>query len=180
MDAGLPSTPIPITATAAKTREAAIRLHPSNHTPSEETAPAIVEKDDLTSRWQRRQSFLVCQGLTDQEARTEVARIGTQELWQDLAGQLRTHRAEGRQIDANVLAVVLASMKGVTAPLTRHPGDVVAASNAIISAARRLRRNSGRLDRLHDHCNPAFIQAQRTFDSLTAFLTPWAEESIAA
>lgn len=64
----------------------------------------------------------------------------------------------------------LAALQGMTFPLLRHRGDVDFASRAIGTARRRLRHNGGLLHRLHPHGNPAFDEADATFQSLEVFL----------
>jgi hypothetical protein len=114
---------------------------------------------------------LVRQGLSDEEARTEVARIAAEEVWDGLADELRQHRAAGRQTDANVAAVGLRSMQGVTLPILRHPGDVAVACSSVSRARRRLHHNSGVLDRLHE--KPLVLRrAEEAFRILEVFLRP--------
>jgi hypothetical protein len=132
--------------------------------------PLRQDGEEMLGRWERLSRMLVAQGLPEDEARTEAARIGALEVWDGFANELRGHRAAGRQMDANVFALALRSIQGVNSRLTRRRGDLAAAQTVIQGAGRRLRRNGGLLDRLHDHWNPAFAQAQRTFESLEAFL----------
>lgn len=126
--------------------------------------------EDMAGRWEGLHLVLVRQGLTEDEALTEAARIGALEVWHDFADRLQAHRAAGRQMDGDVLALALRSMQGVGSRLARRPGDLTAARRVIQGAARRLRHSGGLLDRLRDHWNPAFGRAQRTFESLEAFL----------
>ncbi|WP_235565140.1 hypothetical protein [Arthrobacter sp. Soil764] len=147
-------------------------LHPSNFKPS--TSPGTDAggmAEELSSRFECLHEDLVCRGLPDNEARTEVARIAAREVWDGFALQLRRHRAAaGRQMDANVLAVALTSIQGMTLALLRHQGDLAYASRAVSTALRRLQYNSGLLDRLHPHGSPAFKDAALILHSVEAFL----------
>lgn len=152
-------------------RRRAMLLHPSSFTParSPESDPAAIA-EQLTTRFERLHEHLKSQGLPDEEARTEVARIAAREVWDGFAALLRHHRAAGHQMDANVLAVALNSLRGLDLPLARHPGDVTYASRAVSTARLRLQHNGGLLHRLHPHRNPAFNDADATFASLEIFL----------
>ncbi|WP_334171403.1 hypothetical protein [Sinomonas sp.] len=150
-------------------RSRALRAHPSNHQPSPGSQPQPPVDDDLVSRWDRLRLVLVNQGLSDREARTEVARIAAAEVWDEFAEELRRHRAAGRQSDANALAVGLRSMQGVTQPILRHPGDVTVARSALGRARRRLSHNGSLLDRLQERPNP-LRRAEHAFRILEAFL----------
>jgi hypothetical protein len=152
-------------------RRRAMLLHPANFKPS--TSPgseAGGRAGELSSRFECLHADLVGRGLAEKDARTEVARIAAREVWDGFAAQLRRHRAAGRQLDANVLAVALASMQGMTLALLRHQGDLGYAIRAVSTALRRLRYNGGLLERLHPHGSPAFTDATITLQSLEAFL----------
>lgn len=152
-------------------RRRAMLLHPSNFKPS--TSPgseADRMAEELGSRFECLHEDLVCRGLPENEARTEVARIAAREVWDGFASQLRRHRAAGRQMDANVLAVALTSIQGMTLALLRHQGDLAYASRAVSTALRRLQYNGGLLDRLHPHGSPAFKDAAFTLQTVEAFL----------
>lgn len=138
--------------------------------PQARTSPVPMAQEEELAALEFLHQELLCRGLPDNEARTEVARIAARKVWDGFAAQLRRHRAAGRQVDANVLAVALGSMQGMTFPLLRHRGDVDFASRAIGTARRRLRHNGGLLHRLHPHGNPAFDEADATFQSLEVFL----------
>ena len=158
--------------TAASSRRESMRVHPSNHKPTQRRAPhstQVVAEDELLSRWERLRLVLVRQGLSDEEARTEVVRIGALEVWDGFATELREHRAAGRQDDANVISVGLRSMQGATLPILRHPGDVVVARSALGRARRRLRHNGGLLGRLQGRPDP-LVRADRAFGILETFL----------
>ena len=166
------STALATGAEAARRR--AMLLHPSNYIPANpEPSPAIAaaaDAEDHAARFEYLYRELVGQGLPKAEARTEVARIAAGEVWDGFAARLRRCRAEGRQMDANVLAVALTSMQGMTLPLVRRPGNVASACRAVATARRRLLHNGGLLHRLHRHVNPAFGEADATLRSLEAFL----------
>ncbi|WP_138445100.1 hypothetical protein [Sinomonas susongensis] len=121
------------------------------------------------SRWDRLRLVLIGQGLSDCEARTEVARIAAGDVWDEFADELRRHRAAGRQTEANAVAVGLRSMQGVTQPILRHPGDVSVARSALDRARRRLSHNGSLLDRLQERPNP-LRRAEHAFRILEAFL----------
>ncbi|BCT78072.1 hypothetical protein SCMU_39140 [Sinomonas cyclohexanicum] len=151
-------------------RERSLRAHPSNHrAPLDAPRPEPTDDDPLL-RWDRLRAVLVGQGLSDDEARTEVARIATAQVWDEFADELRRHREAGRQSDANAVTVGLRSMQGVTQPILRHPGDVAVARSALSRARRRLSHNGGLLDRLHPPSNPLH-RAEHAFSVLEAFLS---------
>ena len=150
-------------------RSRSLRAHPSNHQPSHDVPPQPPVDDDLVSRWERLRLVLVGQGLSDSEARTEVARIAAGNVWDEFADELRQHRAAGRQKEANALAVGLRSMQGVTQPILRHPGDVTVARSALNRARRRLSHNGSLLDRLQERPNP-LRRAENAFRILDTFL----------
>ena len=150
-------------------RSESMRAHPSNHVPARPLAPEELREDELHPRWERLRLVLVQQGLSDEEARTEVVRIGALEVWHGFATELREHRAAGRQDDANAVAVGLRSMQGTTLPILRHPGDVVVARSALGRARHRLRHNGGLLGRLQERPNP-LQRAERAFRLLETFL----------
>ena len=156
-------------------RRRAMLLHPSNFTPAPSPAgePGPTEKDveELANRFDRLRKDLTDRGLQADEARTEVARTAARDIWDGFAAQLRGHRAAGQQMDANVLAVALASIQCMTRALPRHPGDLVYASRTVSTARRRLQYNGGLLHRLHPHRNPAFQDAVVTLQALEVFLT---------
>jgi len=153
-------------------RRRAMLLHPSNFKPSASPGnDAGARAEELRSRFECLYEDLVCRGLPEKEARTEVARIAAREVWDGFARQLRLHRAAGRQMDANVLAVALTSIKGLTLALLRNQGDLPYAGRAVSTALRRLQYNGGLLDRLHPHGSPAFDNATATLRSLEAFLS---------
>lgn len=156
-------------------RRRAMLLHPSNFTPApsaageaDETAKKV---EELAHRFGCRQKELMEGGLPADEAVTEVARTAAREIWDGFASQLRRHRAAGQQMDANVLAVALASIQCMTQALPRHPGDLGYAFRTVSTARRRLQYNGGLLHRLHPHRNPAFQEAVTTLQSLEVFLT---------
>lgn len=152
-------------------RRRAMLLHPSNFKPATSAGSEAGSKaGELSSRFACLHEDLVGRGLAENEARTEVARIAAREVWDGFAAQLRRHRAAGRQMDANVLAVALASMQGLTLALLRHRGDLGYASRAVSTALCRLQYNGRLLDRLHPHGSPAFTEATITLQSLEAFL----------
>ncbi|MFC4395639.1 hypothetical protein [Arthrobacter sedimenti] len=160
---------------AEAARRRAMLLHPSNFTPAPSAAG---ETDDvakkvkaLAGRFECFHKELVEGGVPADEARTEVARAAARDIWDGFASQLRGHRAAGQQMDANVLAVALASIQCMTQALPRHPGDVVYASRTVSTARRRLQYNGGLLHRLHPHRTPAFNDAVITLQSLELFLT---------
>lgn len=156
--------------TPETSRERSLRAHPSNHQAPPGAPRPEPTDEDLLPRWERLRAVLVGQGLNDDEARTEVARIAAGQVWDEFADELRRHRAAGRQSDANALAVGLRSMQGVTQPILRHPGDVVVARSALGRARRRLSHNGGILDRrLHARSNP-LRRAEHAFSVLEAFL----------
>ncbi|MGN6406431.1 hypothetical protein [Sinomonas sp.] len=157
-------------------RRASMAAHPSNHMPKgpaplHSPGPHAREprEDDVVPRWERLRLVLVQQGLTDEEARTEVVRIGALEVWDGFASELREHRRAGRQDEANAAAVGLRSMQGATLPILRHPGDVVVARSALNRARHRLRHNGVLLGRLQDRPDP-LRRAERAFGILEAFL----------
>ncbi|WP_138415768.1 hypothetical protein [Sinomonas gamaensis] len=152
-------------------RRASMAAHPSNHTPKAPGTDHSGEprEDELIPRWERLRLVLVQQGLTDEEARTEVVRIGALEVWDGFASDLREHRRAGRQNEANAAAVGLRSMQGATLPILRHPGDVVVARSALNRARHRLRHNGVVLGRLQDRPDP-LRRAERAFGILEAFL----------
>lgn len=88
------------------------------------TSPVPMAQEEELAGLECLHQELLCRGLPDNEARTEVARIAARKVWDGFAAQLRRHRAAGRQVDANVPAVALGSMQGMTFPLLRHRGDV--------------------------------------------------------
>ena len=160
-----------LTSKAEASRRRAMFLHPSNFTPDSSAGREGGQKaEELAARFECLHEELMERGLPEAEARTEVARIAAREVWDGFASQLRHHRAAGGQMDANVLAVALSSIQGLTQSLVRHPADLAYASRAISAARRRLQFNGGLLDRLHPHANPAFSEADATFQSLEFFL----------
>lgn len=156
-------------------RRRAMLLHPSNFTPAALPAPeadeTAKEVEELASRFDRLHKELVEGGLPADQALTEVARTAARDIWDGFASQLRHHRAAGQQMDANVLAVALASIQCMTQALPRHPGDLTFARRTVSTARRRLQYNGGLLHRLHPHSNPAFHDAVTTLQSLEVFLT---------
>ncbi|MDQ0770172.1 hypothetical protein QF031_002921 [Pseudarthrobacter defluvii] len=166
--------PAPISQAEAARRRAML-LHPSNFTPAPSPAletgetAKVVEK--LANRFSCLHEKLMECGLAAGEARTEVAQTVAREIWDGFASQLRAYRAAGQQMDANVLAVALASIQCMTRALPRHPGDLGFASRTVSAARRRLQYNGGLLHRLHPHRNPAFHDAVTTLEALEAFLT---------
>jgi hypothetical protein len=153
-------------------RRRAMFLHPSNFTPDSSAGCEGGQKtDELAARFECLHEDLMDRGLPEGEARTEVVRIAAREVWDGFASRLRRHRVAGDQMDANVLVVALSSIQGLTLSLVRHPGDLAYASRAVSGARRRLQFNGGLLDRLHPHANPAFSEADTTFQSLEYFLS---------
>jgi len=159
------------TSPAEAARRRAMLLHPSNFkTAGFSGGEAVKKSDELTLRFELLYEELTGQGLPEENARTEVARIAAREIWDGFASRLRHHRAAGHQMDANVLAVALGSIQGLALPLARHAGDLAYARRAVSIARRRLQYNGGLLDRLHPHANPAFSEADATLQSLEVFL----------
>ena len=175
MVADTPATPsrprLHAAASAEEARAKSLRAHPSSRAPKTPRPPAAPPELDALPRWERLRLVLVDQGLSDEEARTEVARIAAGEVCDRLADELRQHRAAGRQTDANVVAVGLRSIQGVTLPILRHPGDVVVARSSLSRAQRRLHHNRGVLDLLHERSH-ALRRAEEAFRILEAFLRP--------
>jgi len=162
---------------AEAARRRAMLLHPSNFKSAAAAgSEAAGRAQDLRRRFECLYADLVERGLSEKEARTEVARIAAREVWDGYASELRNHRTGGRQMDANILAVALTSIQCVTKALPRHPGDLEYASRAVSTARRRLQYNGGLLHRLHPHGNPAFEDGVATFEALEDFLHPqhWA------
>ena len=160
---------------AEAARRRAMLLHPSNFTPGNFTpAPSQEEAADkahaLAVRFDGLHKELLDQGLPAGEALTEVAGTAAREIWDGFAFRLRRHRAAGEQMDANVVAVALASIQCMIRALPRHPGDPDYASRTVSTARRRLQYNGGLLHRLHPHRNPAFQEAVITLESLEIFL----------
>lgn len=164
------SVPLP---QAEAARRRAMLLHPSNFKSAATAGSEAARRaQDLRARFECLYEDLVGRGLSDEDARTEVARIAAREVWDGFAAELRNHRNGGRQMDANILAVALTSIQCVTKALPRHPGDLEYAARAVSTAKRRLQYNGGVLHRLHSHSNPAFEDAVATFESLEDFLHP--------
>ncbi|TQJ58003.1 hypothetical protein FBY30_0204 [Arthrobacter sp. SLBN-83] len=164
---------IPLSQVEAARRRAML-LHPSNFKSAATTAgsEASGKAQDLRNRFECLYEDLMERGLSEQEARTEVARIAAREVWDGYASELRNHRTLGRQMDANILAVALTSIQCVTKALPRHPGDLEYAGRAVSTARRRPQYNGGLLHRLHPHRNPAFEDGVATFEALEDFLRP--------
>lgn len=160
---------------AEAARRRAMLLHPSNFTPAPSPAGdadvTAAEVEELANRFGCLQEELMRGGLAADQARTEVAQTAAREVWDGFASRLRGHRAAGQQMDANVLAVALASIQCMTRALPRHPGDLGYASRTVSTARRRLQYNGGLLHRLHPHRNPAFQDAVTTLQALEVFLT---------
>lgn len=160
---------------AEAARRRAMLLHPSNFTPTPsaagETDETAKKVEELANRFGCLQKELMEGGMPADQARTEVARSAARDIWDGFASQLRRHRAAGQQMDANVLAVALASIQCMTQALPRHPGDLGYAFRTVGTARRRLQYNGGLLHRLHPHRNPAFHDAVVTLQSLELFLT---------
>jgi len=151
----------------------AMLLHPSNFI--SESAPAGgsgKEAEELAVRFDSLYQEFLDQGLPANQARTEVARTAARDIWDAFASRLRGHRAAGQQLDANVLAVALASIQCMNIALPRRPEDLDLAVRAVRTARRRLQHNAGLLDRLHPHQNPAFHDAVATLQALEVFLAP--------
>jgi len=168
--------PAPLPSSGAARRRAML-LHPSNFTPGSsqgDDSPlgpgSVKHAEELAARFDRLHKELLGRGLPAREALTEVARAAARDIWDGFAFRLRRHRAAGEQMDANVVAVALASIQCMTRALPRHPGDLHYASRAVSTARRRLQYNGGLLRRLHPHRNPAFQEAVTTLESLEAFL----------
>ncbi|NUT72213.1 hypothetical protein [Pseudarthrobacter sp. C4D7] len=156
---------------AAAARRRGMLLHPSNVTPA--AAPAddgIKQAEERARRFDPLFKEFRDRGLSANEARTEVARAAAQEIWDGLASQLRRHRATGRQMDANVLAVALASLQCMTGALPRRPEDLDHAVRTVNTARRRLQYNGDLLHRLHRHRNEAVQDAVDTLQALEVFL----------
>lgn len=155
---------------ADKTRRTAMRLHPASHVPTTDQVPA--GEQELLGRWDRLHAVLVRAGLTDNEARTEVARIAAGGIWDECADGLKEHRAAARQEDARAFAVALRSIQGAITPLTLRPGDLTAAKGAVTGARRRLQHNRGLFERRLHRTNPVLERTGRAFTALEAFLNP--------
>ncbi|MBT2565458.1 hypothetical protein J7I84_02915 [Arthrobacter sp. ISL-85] len=156
---------------AEAARRRAMLLHPSNFNPSSAPAGDTAKKaEELAGRFDTLYKEFLARGLSVNEARTEVARTAAQEIWDGLASQLRRHRAAGQQLDANVLAVALASIQCMTRALPRRLEDLDHAVRTVNTARRRLQYNGGLLHRLHPHRNPVFQDAEVTLQSLEVFL----------
>ncbi|MBO1269991.1 hypothetical protein J1902_18875 [Arthrobacter sp. PO-11] len=123
-------------------------------------------------RWDRLHAVLVRAGLTDDESRTEVARIAAGGIWDECADGLKEHRAAARQEDARAFAVALRSIQGAITPLTLRPGDLAAAKGAVTGARRRLQHNRGLFERRLHRTNPVLDRTGRAFAALEAFLNP--------
>lgn len=163
--------PVPLSQAEAARRRAML-LHPSNFTPAQSPADECGKQaEELAARFDCLHREFLDRGLSANEARTEVARTAAREIWDGFASQLRRHRAAGQQMDANVLAVALASIQCMTQALPRHPGDLDYAGRTVSTARRRLQYNGGLLHRLHPHRNPAFQDAVTTLQSLELFLS---------
>lgn len=166
--------PAPLPPSEAARRRAML-LHPSNVTPrasdSSLQEPGYARQaEELAARFDGLHQEMLNRGLPAREALTEVARTAARDIWDGFALRLRRHRAAGEQIDANVVAVALASIQCMTRALPRHPGDLDYAARTVSTARRRLQYNGGLLHRLHPHRNPAFQEAVATLQSLEAFL----------
>ena len=162
--------PAPLSQAEAARRRAML-LHPSNFIPASAPASdAVGNAEELAGRFDPLYKEFLDQGLSANEARTEVARRAARDIWDGFASQLRRHRAAGQQMDANVLAVALASIQCMTSALPRRPEDLDHAVRAVSTARRRLQYNGGLLHRLHPHRNPAFQDAVATLQSLEVFL----------
>ena len=158
---------------AEAARRRAMLLHPSNFIA--EPVPggdAGKEAEQLAIRFDSLYQHFLDQGLPANQARTEVARTAARDIWDGFASRLRGHRAAGQQLDANVLAVALASIQCMNIALPRRPDDLDHAVRTVSTARRRLQYNGGLLARLHPHRNPAFHDAVATLQALEVFLTP--------
>ncbi|MGN7198660.1 hypothetical protein [Arthrobacter sp. SAFR-044] len=156
---------------AEAARRRAMLLHPSNFSPeSAPTGDAVEKAEELAGRFDPLYKEFLDRGLSANAARTEVARTAARDIWDGLASQLRRHRAAGQQLDANVLAVALASIQCMNNALPRRPEDLDHTVRAVSTARRRLQYNGGLLRRLHPHRNPAFHDAVVTLQSLEVFL----------
>lgn len=162
--------PVPLPQAEAARRRAML-LHPSNFIPASAPAgDAGAKAEELAARFDGLYREFLEQGVSVNEARTEVARAAAREIWDGFAFQLRLHRAAGRQMDANVLAVALASIQCMTRALPRRPDDLDHTVRAVSTARRRLQYNGDLLHRLHPHANPAFQDAVVMLQALEAFL----------
>lgn len=163
---------------AEAARRRSMLLHPSNFSPAGSAASHTGERaEELAARFECLRRELVQQGVPENEARTEVARMASREVWDGFASQLRAYRAAGQQMDANILAVALGAIQCMALPLSRHPGDLGYAGHIVTKARRRLQFNGGLMDRLHAHANPAFGDADVTLQCLEVFLTASDEDA---
>jgi len=163
--------PAPLSQADAARRRAML-LHPSNFVPASAPDRDATEKaEEQAGRFDALYKEFLERGFSANGARTEVARAAAREIWDGFAVQLRQHRAAGQQMDANVLAVALASIQCLNSVLPRRPEDPHHAVRAVSTARRRLQYNGGLLHRLHPHRNPAFQDAVATLQSLEVFLT---------
>jgi len=108
---------------AEAARRRAMLLHPSNFI--SESAPAGgsgKEAEELAVRFDSLYQEFLDQGLPANQARTEVARTAARDIWDAFASRLRGHRAAGQQLDANVLAVALASIQCMNIAPATAPG----------------------------------------------------------
>lgn len=155
---------------AEAARRRVMLLYPSNFKPESSQEEAARKAGELAVRFDGLHKELLDRGLPAGEALTELARMVAREIWDGFAFRLRRHRASGEQMDANVVAVALASIQSMIRALPRHPGDLGYASRTVSTARRRLQYNGGLLHRLHPHRNPAFQEAVITLESLEVFL----------
>lgn len=84
------------------------------------TSPVPMAQEEELAGLECLHQELLCRGLPDNEARTEVARIASRKVWDGLAAQLRRRPPGGRQCARGGPGLDA----GHDFPLLRHRGDV--------------------------------------------------------
>lgn len=98
-------------------------------------APAPLRaKDALSTRWHTVRTLLVLQGVPQNRALTEAARMGTLEVWEMVNGWRRRERAIGSMTTAHTLDAALRPLQDIVVQLLRRPGDPVAAGETVRTA----------------------------------------------
>lgn len=134
-------------------------------------APALLrDKDALSSRWQSVHAALVLDGVAEDRARTEAARIGALEAWEMINEWRRRERAIGSATAARVLERALRHLQDIVILVLRSPGDLATAADAMQAARRSFASSNGEEGSLRDGAGAAITATEEAFSSLEELL----------
>lgn len=112
--------------------------------PTPSAPMALRAKNALPTRWTNELTSLLLQGVPENRARTEAARMAAIEAWELVNGWRRRERDLGSRATAETLEAALRPLQDIVIQLLRHDCDLRGAEETVQDARRSFESSCAR------------------------------------